>query len=627
MTPTTDQILAQCPDSVAAMLDERVAKTPDGLAFLVPSRQATKGPETWREVTYAAFRDEVHELAAGLLDLGVERGEGVAIASSTRYEWVLADMAVACTGAVVTAVYPNCTDHDELFILTDSGATVLVAENQAQVAKVQLHDDELYDQLRHIVIVDDDREAIDRVDQRVLTLDELRRRGREHLAAHPSVVTDAIAAVGPDDLATLIYTSGTTGRPKGVELTQRAMVFDAMSIAAMGLLDETDRHYLWLPLSHVFGNCLLAVQWAYGFSTAIDGRVDRIVQGLGETHPTVMCGVPRIFEKVRAAVMTAAPASGVKAKVARWAFAVGRESRPYRLEGHRMPASLAARYALADRLVFSKLKDTMGGNIRFLISGSAKLSSQVAEWFYSAGITVVEGYGSTETTVSALNPPQANKFGSIGPAVPGMEVRLADDGELLMRGPALFRGYHGLPDQTAESIVDGWFHTGDIARIDEDGYIFVTDRKKDLIKTSGGKYVAPQKVETAITANIPFVSQAVALGENRKYVVALLTLERDALMKWGRHHGHPRASYEQLTQLPEVRASIEKRMERANAKLERWETVKRFTILDHEFKVDDGGVTPTQKVRRNHVAKRYAHVVEAMYDHDVPGDAAGGRGH
>lgn len=621
-TPTAlelrEQVLAQCPASLAHALDARVEQSGDRLAFMVPSRKETKGAETWREVSYTAFRDEVHELAAGLLTLGIQPEDRVAIASVTRYEWVLADMAIACSGAALTAIYPNCTDHDELYILKDSETSVLFAENQQQVAKVQAHDDQLYDQLRHIVIIDDDREAVDRVDQRVLTLEELRSHGREALEADGELVRRAIEQIGPDSLATLIYTSGTTGRPKGVELSQLSMVYVGQAFKKMDFLSEDDRHYLWLPLSHVFGNCLLSAQWAYGFATAIDGRADRIVQGLAETHPTVMCGVPRIYEKIRAAVITASPQSGAKGRITRWAFAVGRESRGYRYEGRQMPLALKARYAVAEKLVFDKLKKTMGGEMRFLISGSAKLSSQVTEWFYSAGISIVEGYGSTETTVSILNPPDAAKFGSIGPVVPGMEVSIADDGEMLLRGPLLFRGYHNRSKKTAEVMdADGWFHTGDVAQQDEDGYIFITDRKRDLIKSSGGKYVAPQKVENAITANIPYISQAVALGENRKYMVALVTMEREALLKWGKKHGHPNVSYEELTQLPEVKASLDRFMAKANDKLERWETIKRYAILDHEFKVDDGGVTPTQKVRRDVIARKYAHIVDSLYDKEA----------
>ncbi|GAA1392586.1 AMP-dependent synthetase/ligase [Luteococcus peritonei] len=615
MSTVQQEILATCPPSVGHMLEERARATPDKLAFLQPDRKP-KGPNQWRRITWQEARQEIHEHAAGFLALGLEREQRVAIAASTRYEWVVADLAVQCAAGAVTAIYPNTTDHDVLYIMQDSDSVMLVAENQAQVAKVQLHNAELWDQVAHIVIIDDDRDAAERVDQRVITLEQLRELGRARLAEQPDCVTDAVASLRPESLATLIYTSGTTGRPKGVELAHESWTYIAKAMKYMEMMDEDGVQYLWLPLSHVFGNCLVAVSLAYGFATAVDGRVDRIVTGLGEVKPDFMCGAPRIFEKVRAAVMTASPSTGAKGRISRWAFAVGRDSRPYRLAGEPMPKKLAAQYKLADKLVFSQLKAKLGGNIKFLISGSAKLSSQVQEWFYSAGITVIEGYGSTETTAIAfVNDPRTPRFGTVGPVTPGLEVRIAEDGEILLKGPTIFRGYHNAEDKTAEVFdADGWFHTGDLGELDDDGYLSITDRKRDLIKTSGGKYVAPQKVENAITANIPYVSQAVALGEGRKYVVALVTMEREALLRWGRNHGHPNASYEELTQLPEIKASMDKLMGRANAKLEKWETVKRFAILDHEFSVDDGGVTPNMKVRRGAVDKKYAHVVDSLYD-------------
>lgn len=612
-----EDILAKCPPSVGHMLQERADATPDKLAFLQPDR-APSGPNQWRRITWREARDEIHEHAAGLLALGLQSEQRVAIAASTRYEWVVADLAVQCAAGAVTAIYPNTTDHDVLYILQDSASVMLVAENHAQAAKVQLHDAELAGQVSHIILIDDDRTDEQRGDERVTTLAAVRELGRARLAEDPGCVTRAIGTLGPDSLATLIYTSGTTGRPKGVELVHESWTYIAKAMHHMEMLDEDGVQYLWLPLSHVFGNCLVAVSLAYGFATAVDGRIDRIVEGLGEVKPDFMCGAPRIFEKVRAAVMTASPSTGVKGRIARWAFAVGRDSRPYRLENRPMPRKLAAQYKLADRLVFSQLKAKLGGNIKFLISGSAKLSGQVQEWFYSAGITVIEGYGSTETTAIAfVNDPSVPRFGTVGPVTPGLEVRIDEDGEVLLKGPTIFRRYHNREDKTAEVFdADGWFHTGDIGELDADGYLSITDRKRDLIKTSGGKYVAPQKVENAITANIPYVSQAVALGEGRKYIVALVTMEREALLRWGQNHGHPDASYEELTQLPEIKASIEKLMQLVNGRLEKWETVKRFAILDHEFGVDDGGVTPNMKVRRGTVATNYADVVDSLYDQE-----------
>ncbi len=614
---TRDDVYKQTAANIGEMLRRRVNLTPDTPAFLVPDR-APSGPNAWTPHTWKQTQEEVYTVAAGFISLGLGHEERVAIASSTRHEWILADLAISCAGGATTTVYPNTTSHDVLYVLKDSDSRIFVAENQAQVAKVQ-EIEELDDHVRHIVILDDDRTPAEKVDQRVITWAQLVDKGRATLAADPDCVERAIAKTDRDTLNTLIYTSGTTGVPKGVELTHGNWTYQGAAMDSLNIIDHRAVQYLWLPLSHVFGKALIAAQLQIGFTSAVDGRVDRIVQGLSEVKPTFMCGVPRIFEKVRNAVLTAHPRKGLSSKIARWAFAVGRESRPYRLAGKPMPRALALRYQLADKLVFSKIKDTMGGRIEFFVSGSAKLSRQVQEWFYSAGITICEGYGSTETSAIAfLNPPAEPHFGTVGPVTPGIEVKIADDGEIMLRGPIIARGYHNRPDADAAAYTaDGWYKTGDTGELDDESYLHITDRKKDLIKTSGGKYVAPQKVEAVISANIPYVSQTVAVGEGRKYVVALLTLDRDSLLKWGRNHGHADLDYAQLTQLPEVHDSIQRFMDVANSHLERWETIKRFAILDHEFELSEGGViTPSMKVKRAAVSKKYAHIIDSLYDKD-----------
>jgi len=599
------EILARCPNTVGGMLDWRTDKDPSREAFRYPDEA-----DRWVSMSWDETRGRVHELAAGLLALGLQLEQRVGIASSTRIEWILADLAINCAGGATTTVYPNTQDEDVHYILTHSDCKVVFAENPDQLAKLIKHDD-LRTQLSKIILVDGEDES-----DKVMSWAQFEKLGAEHLAANPDSVKDAMARVTPDTLATLIYTSGTTGRPKGVELVHRSWAYEGAAMDYLQIIDESDLQYLWLPLSHVFGKCLIACQLAIGFPSAVDGRIDRIVAGLGEVGPTWMCGAPRIFEKVRAAVMTATGTKGPKARIARWAFSVGRKSNSYRLAGKTMPPHLAAQYALAHKLVFSKLHARLGGNIKFMISGSAKLSPQVQSWFYSAGLQVTEGYGSTETSAIAfVDHPARPHMGTVGQVSPGSETRLAADGEILVRGPGIMRGYHMAPDLTAEVLdADGWFHTGDIGVLDKDGYLTITDRKKDLIKTSGGKYVAPQKVESVITANIPYVSQAVVLGEGRKYIVALLTLDEPQLKKWAEKRGKGDLSYAELTQLPEIKASINRFMARANGRLERWETVKRFAILDRELSVTEGGVTPNMKIRRNAVAENYADIVDSLYD-------------
>lgn len=604
-----DALVAQAPRSAGALFRWRVAQTPTKEAFRYPDAD-----DRWVSIDWTETRRRVDAYAAGLLALGLQPEQRVAIVANTRIEWILTDYAINCAGGATTTIYPNTQGADFAHIVTDSGSVILIAENDEQIAKLDSSVD-AERQIRHIVVFDGEGDG-----ERVLTLDQLAERGRALLASDPEAVDRAIASIQLDDLATLIYTSGTTGMPKGVELTHRCWVYQAVVLNEMGLISPRALQYLWLPLSHVFGKDLLTIQLGIGFSTAVDGRIDHIVSGLGETHPNFMCGAPRIFEKVRAAVMLSSPQGGVKGRIARWAFAVGRASREYRLADRSLPPAMRLAYAVADRLVFSKLKDRVGGSIDFFISGSAKLSSQVQAWFYSAGLMVAEGYGLTETgAVSCVNLPLPVRFGTVGPVLPGTELQIAADGEILVKGPAVMRGYHNDPERTAEVLVDGWFHTGDIGVLDADGFLTITDRKKDLMKTSGGKYVAPAKVESVIAATIPYVSQVVAVGDGRKYISALLTMDRDNLAKWAARHNLADVDYSELTQSPELRKTIDRFMNAANGKLERWETVKKFAILPTELSVDDGGVTPNMKIRRKVVTERYAEIVASLYEEESVG--------
>ena len=603
--PTLQEILDGRPSSVGALLEWRVAQTGSQAAFRSPAGDG------WNSITWNEAYADIVDLAAGLLALGLGFEERVSIASSTRLEWILLDIAINCAGGATTTVYPNTQGPEFVHIVSHSDTRIFVAENAEQHEKFTSHAAEFGDRIHHVILIDGQGDG-----DRVLSLDDLRTKGRALLADDPDAVRRAIDACTPDTLATLIYTSGTTGLPKGVELTHGCWTYEGVAVGTMNIVKPDAEQYLWLPLSHVFGKALIACQLAVGFTTAVDGRLDQIVPGLGATNPTFMCGAPRIFEKVRNAVRTASPTDGVKGRISRWAFAVGRSAVGEKLAGRKPSGRLGVQYALADKLVFSKLRAKMGGNIDFFMSGSAKLSPQVQEWFYAAGITVVEGYGMTETSaISTINHPRTPRFGTVGPTIPGTEVRFADDGEVLLRGPGIMRGYHKEPALTAEVLsADGWLATGDIGRLDAEGNLIITDRKKDLMKTSGGKYVAPQKVESVMAANIPYVSQTVAVGDGRKYVSALFTLEPVALEKWAKNHGRADLSYAELTQLPEVRRSIQRFVDRANSKLERWETVKNFAILDHELTVADGGVTANMKIRRSAVAEKYADVVASLYE-------------
>jgi long-chain acyl-CoA synthetase len=593
-------VLATRPDSVGAMLIELVRASPTKEAFRYIEGQR------WVSLTWRETQDRVFRLAAGLIALGIEREDRVAIASGTRIEWIFADLAIMSAGGATTTVYPTTQHEDVSYILADSQSKIVFAEDAAQVAKVLDHRDEL-DSLVAIVQFDG------RVDHElVMTLADLEARGRDHLADNPTAVEDVIAGIRPDDLATLIYTSGTTGRPKGVRLAQDCWTYIGVAVEAYDILYPDDLQYLWLPLSHVFGKTLIAAQVRIGFATAVDGRIDKIVENLGVIQPTFMAGAPRIFEKVRAKVMQSA-SSGAKAKIFDWAFAVGRRTLPARLAGRPVTGALKVQYALADRLVFSKIKARMGGRIRFFVSGSAALNREVQEWFYAAGLLVLEGYGLTETSAaSCVNNPRAVRFGTVGPPLPGTEVKIAEDGEIMIKGPGVMHGYHNQSDEVAHALADDWFATGDIGEFDDHGYLRITDRKKDLIKTSGGKYVAPQKVEGTLKAACPYISQVVVHGEGRKYVTALITLDPEAMEGWTSANGLDAST--DLSTSDQVHELIDGYVAQANAKLERWETIKRFAILPAELSVDEGEVTPSQKVRRKSVESKYADLLNGLYD-------------
>jgi long-chain acyl-CoA synthetase len=602
VTETT--LLAARPASVGAMLVRRVEATSSKEAFRYVE------DDRWVSLSWLQTKDKAFQLAAGLLALGIGPEDRVAIASGTRMEWVLADLAIMCAAGATTAIYPSTQHEDVRYILADSQSKMVVAEDDVQVGKILDHLDEL-PELINIVQLDG------KVDHpKVIGWGDLERLGREYLDAYPTAVDDVIAAIGPEDLATLIYTSGTTGRPKGVRLVQDCWTYEGAAVEAYDIISAEDLQYLWLPLSHVFGKALIAIQLYIGFTTAIDGRIDKIVENLGVVQPTFMCGAPRIFEKVRARVMMTA-SHGVKAKIFDWAFGVGRKVSPMRLAGREPSGLLALQYALADRLVFGKIKARMGGKIKFFVSGSAPLSREVQEWFHAAGLLVLEGYGLTETCVpTCVNNPRATRFGTVGPPVPGSQVKIADDGEILIKGPGVMRGYHNMPEATEQALKDGWFATGDIGELDEQGYLRITDRKKDLIKTSGGKYVAPQKVEGVLKTACPYISQVLVYGDGRKYATALITLDPEAIEGWAKEQGLSYSSLEELAGSQEVHDLIEGFVRQGNQQLEHWETIKRFEILPGELSVEEGEVTPSLKVRRKIVERKYADLLDSMYDAD-----------
>ncbi|HEY8456593.1 MAG TPA: long-chain fatty acid--CoA ligase [Actinopolymorphaceae bacterium] len=594
--------------TVAQLFFDRVAASPDAEAYRHPVG------DRWESVTWREVGERVRSLAAGLIALGITPEQRVAIASTTRYEWILADLAIMCAGAATTTIYPTTTSSDVAFIVSDSQSRVVFAENDEQLKKIREHRSELPDLTTVVMIEDAGADGGGDID--VINLSELERRGRDHLASHPSAIDDALATVGPESLATLIYTSGTTGKPKGVRLVHDCWTYTAAAIDAVDILHSDDLQYLWLPLAHSFGKVLLTAQLQIGFATAVDGRVDKIIDNVGVVRPTFVAAAPRIFEKAHARIVsTIEHEGGIKAKLFHWAFGVGRRVSQLRQQGKQPTLPLLVQHAIADKLVFSKIRQRFGGRLRFFVSGAAALSRDLAEWFHAAGILITEGYGLTETSAATcVNLPGRFRFGTVGPAFPGTEIRIADDGEVLIKGPGVMRGYHNLPELTKEVLdEDGWFHTGDIGELDERGLLRITDRKKDLFKTSGGKYIAPQAIEVMFKAICPYASQILVHGEGRNFCTALITLDPDSIGAWAQEVGLGGKSYAEIVTSDQAREMVQKYVDQLNSRLNRWETIKKFAILDHDFSVEEGEMTPSLKMRRKAVEAKYADLLDKFY--------------
>ncbi|NUO90164.1 MAG: AMP-binding protein, partial [Dermatophilaceae bacterium] len=588
--------------SVGALFRSRVRATPDAPAYL----HFAQGSSELTTLTWAQTLEVVAQWAAGLISLGVEIEDRVAIASTTRVEWILADLAVICAGGATTTVYPTTIAEDVAYILGDSGSGIVFAENDEQVAKLQHVRSEIPG-VRQVIALTGS--ASD--DGWVITTDELAERGREWLAATPDLVDSRIDQLGPENLAVVIYTSGTTGRPKGVRLVHDSVVYEGAVIDAIGTLTKDDLQFLWLPLSHVFGKMLLATGLQIGFPTAVDGRVEKIVDNMGVIKPTFMAGPPRIFEKARGRIeLMFAGEKGVKKKLIDWALKVGGEMRDVLARGEQPSPRLKRRHDLATKLVLHKIQERFGGRVRFMISGSAPLNADVARWFGAVGLLVQEGYGLTETSSgTTVNSPThgSYQYGSVGWPLPGTEVRIAEeDGEILVKGPGVMRGYHNNPEATAEVLTDdGWFHTGDIGRVDERGFLYVTDRKKDVFKTSGGKYIAPAEIEARFKGLCPFVSQFLVHGAGHNYATALVTLDPDAVAAWAPTVGLEGGSYAEVALSPQARALVQGYVDKLNDGLNRWETIKKFTILDKDLTIEEGDLTPSMKLRRKAVTEKH----------------------
>ncbi|MGZ8706990.1 MAG: AMP-dependent synthetase/ligase [Gaiellaceae bacterium] len=557
--------------TIARLWQDAVARELDSPAYLVQEGQE------WRPVSWGEAAQAVDELAHGLLALGVRKGDAFAILASTRLEWVLFDFALGLIGAVGAPIYMNSSPKDAVYVAEHSEAVGVLCEDEEQRAKL----DGL--ELEHVLTFAD--------------LPALRERGRAHAAEHPRAVEEAAAAIDENDLFTFIYTSGTTGPPKACMILHRnyyAMVDEVRQVQDFTVTDDV--MLLYLPLAHNFGRCLTLLGAHIGYTIAFCPDPYAIGDALPAVRPTVFPSVPRVYEKVHTAVTAKFDeATGVKRRLIDWALRVGGKVSKLREAGRSVPATLALQHKLADRLVYSKVKSRLGGNLRIGVSGGAPLAREIIEFFAALDVIILEGYGLTECTTGAtINQPTRYRFGSVGPALPGVELRVAHDGEVLIRTDTVFGGYFKDEEATREVLSeDGWLHSGDIGHLDEDGFLTITDRLKDILVTAGGKNVAPQNLENALKTHA-VISQALVVGDRRPYVAALITLSEDV---------DPAGA----------EPAVQRAVDEVNSDLSRFEQIKRFTILPRDFTLEAGEVTPTLKLKRRLCQEHFAAEIEALY--------------
>jgi long-chain acyl-CoA synthetase len=593
-------------DTLGTMFWSRVEKSADRPA------QMLKQGGAWKTLTWHEVGEIVREVALGLIALGRQKGDAVALLSASRAEWVQADFAIFSAGCITVPVYPTYPPDLIAYVVNDSNARTIIVEDPGQLAKV-LEAREKMPALEHIVVIAG-YEAT-QPPKMVQTWQMLRRLGRESASAHASTLADRLAAVKPGDLASIVYTSGTTGPPKGVMQTHANHVAAQRNSESAAPCEEGWVHLLFLPLAHSFARLESFLGVYRGLCTAFAENLEKVGDNLKEVRPHFICSVPRVFEKVYAKILAGVEAGPpTKKKIFNWAIGVGREVSRHQQRGQPLPPVLKLKRALAHKLVFSKLHAALGGRLQWAISGGAPLSRDIAEFFHAAGILILEGYGLTETCPAAtFNRPTRFKFGSVGQALDNVDVKIAADGEILIRGANVAQGYLKQPEATAEVFEpSGWFHSGDIGRIDEDGFVFITDRKKDLIVTAGGMNIAPQNVENMLKAD-PFISQAMVYGDRKPYPVALITINPEELTKFARDNGILASDPGVIVKHPKVVERIGRTVEEKNSQLQSYARIKKFTILPADFTQDGGELTPTLKVKRKVVSSKYMSVIEELY--------------
>ena len=589
--------------SIPQVFFERAAQRGGKTAHMV------KRDGAWQEISWQELRDIVRHVAKGLLTLDLQAGDRVAILSDSRAEWVQCDLGIMAAAGITVPIYASSTPDQAAYILQNSGAAAMFIDTSTQLDKILAVRDQV-PTLKHIVMMADDPPG---ADDSILTLADLTQRGRD--AADQEAVLEArLQGLTPEHEATYVYTSGTTGPPKGVVQTHGNHLFMMETCGAITDLGEGDVNLLFLPLAHSFARLESFLGFYIGWTTAFAESIDALSQNMREVRPMLVMSVPRVYEKVYASVQAGAAGSAVKQAIFNWCVGVGRQASRLQQQGQPLPMGLSLKRNLAHRLVFHKLHDALGGRLRYFVSGGAPLAREIAEFFHAAGLLILEGYGLTETCPAlTANRHDNYKFGTVGLPVPGVELRLDDDGEILARGPNIASGYYQRPEATAEVFLEnGWFATGDIGEIDADGFLRITDRKKDLLVTAGGKNVAPQNIENLLKGD-PLISQAMVYGDRRPFLTAVLTLDVEAASAYARDHGISGDTAAELADNPQLRTVLEGRVEQVNQRLAPYESIKKFVIAREDFTEASNELTPTLKVKRQVVTQKYQAELDQLY--------------
>jgi len=601
--------MAEIERSIPQKIFERVRETPDLVLFI------NKEQGKWRDITWKEVGGIITEVSNGLLALGLKTDEKVCILSENRLEWLYADFGIISSGGVTAAIYPSNLSDEVEYIVNHCEAKIIFVSNAGQLKKLEGWETRMKG-LKKIIMI----EKLEDMPKDAITLADLRELGKKYTAEHPKAFEERLKSLTPDNLLTLIYTSGTTGPPKGAMLTHGNIiwVYHALEDVLEGLLsmDNTDLTLSYLPYAHAYeriGGVYFSV--FRNIKIAIAESVDKLTVNIAETKPTLLLGAPRVYEKIYSGLLKRIDAeSPLKKKLFWWAIGVGKQVSPYRLNNKPVPLMLRPKFFLANLLIFKKIKERFGGRIKFMVSSAAPISPEILEFFSALDIMVLEGWGMTETSApSTITRPGKLKLGTVGLPLKNVQIKIAQDGEILVKGGNVFKGYFKDPVQTKEGFEpDGFFHTGDIGEIDADGCLKITDRKKDLIITAGGKNIAPQNIENLMKTDM-YISEFVSYGDNKKFLAGLVTLDEEAMKPWADAQGIKYKDMAELSQMPEVHKFIEGRIKELNKRLPSYSTIKRFVILPNQFTQEAGEITPTMKLKRKVVYKKYKDMLESLY--------------